>query len=152
AAPNGLFEIRAAWQKAVRAATDYIYMEDQGFWSTEVLGWVNDAIRNSPNLRGILMASGGADPNDPVMPDQEILTPSVEQSVLAGLTATQRDQVRMFRRFNDRELLHTFTIVADTDNGDGTSDVEIDVQWTVDIERNAFAAESYLLAIGADEF
>jgi hypothetical protein len=102
AAPNGLFEIRAAWERAITAASDYIYMEDQSYWSAEVLSWVNTAVQANPDLRVILMASGGADPNDPVMPDQEILTLSIDQSLLAGLSATQRDQGRMFQALQRR--------------------------------------------------
>jgi phosphatidylserine/phosphatidylglycerophosphate/cardiolipin synthase-like enzyme len=151
AAPNGLFEIRAAWEKAVSAATDYIYMEDQSFWSTEVLGWANAAIRANPNLRVILMASGGADPNDPVMPDQEILTLSIDRSLLAGLSATQLDQVRMFKRFSYEDW-GAFTVVAAVDNGDGTSDVEIDMQFRTDEKANVLAAAGFFLLSAGEDF
>jgi phosphatidylserine/phosphatidylglycerophosphate/cardiolipin synthase-like enzyme len=151
AAPNGLFEIRAAWQRAISAATDYIYMEDQSFWSAEVLGWANAAIKANPNLRVILMASGGSDPNDPVMPDQEILTLSIDQGLLAGLTPLQCDQVRMFRRFELKETPVRRTVSAQ-DNGDDTSDVEIDLSFRSDLDADALKKDEYLLSIGPDEF
>jgi phosphatidylserine/phosphatidylglycerophosphate/cardiolipin synthase-like enzyme len=152
AAPNGLFEIKEAWQKAMLAATDYIYMEDQSYWSAEVLGWANVAIQANPNLRVILMASGGADPNDPVMPDREILTQSIDGSLLAGLSNAQRGQVRMFRRFDDPESYGAFTAVAANDNGNGTSDVEIDFKFNDAIKANLLAEASLLLYIGGEEF
>jgi phosphatidylserine/phosphatidylglycerophosphate/cardiolipin synthase-like enzyme len=149
AAPNGLFEIRSAWRKAISAATEYIYMEDQAYWSEEVLAWVNAAIQADPNLRVILMASGGADPNDPVMPDAEILTLSINQSLLAGLTAQQVDQVRMFKRFN-LEDVSAFTIVDAVNQPNDRTDVELDFAYTSDKKANELAW--YTLRIGTTEF
>ena len=82
-APNGCFEIRTAWKKALLAATQYIYIEDQCFWSTEVMSWINEAIRTPrPDLRVILVISGMSDPSDPKFPDQAILTNSINKSLL----------------------------------------------------------------------
>lgn len=96
-APQGLFEIRAALRKALRAANTYIYMEDQSFWSREVFSWVNEAIRNKPDLRVILLTNGRADPLDPQFADGH-LTGAINHSLLDGLTAAQVDQVRFFKR------------------------------------------------------
>ncbi|HEY1365832.1 MAG TPA: phospholipase D-like domain-containing protein [Gaiellaceae bacterium] len=150
-APNGLFEIRAAWEKAIRAATDYIYIEDQAFWSVEVFEWVNAAIRANANLRVILMASGGADPDDPEMPLQEILTLSIDNSLLKGLTGSQLDQIRMFRRFK-REAFGPHTIAAANDKGDGTSDVELDPAVTEALPKDFLVEEQFLLRVAGNEF
>jgi phosphatidylserine/phosphatidylglycerophosphate/cardiolipin synthase-like enzyme len=149
AAPNGLFEIRAAWEKAVRAATDYIYMEDQSFWSVEVFDWANAAIKANPNLRVILMASGGADPDDPDMPEQEILTLALDKSLLAGLSPAQIDQVRMFRRWGLQSPPATQVVEA-TDNGDKTA-VKLAAKAPQDFPEDTFAKGQWLLRVGADE-
>jgi phosphatidylserine/phosphatidylglycerophosphate/cardiolipin synthase-like enzyme len=96
-APQGLFEIRAALRKALRAADTYIYMEDQSFWSREVFGWVNEAIRNHANLRVILLTNGRADPLDPQFADGH-LTGAINHSLLDGLSPAQVDRVRFFKR------------------------------------------------------
>jgi phosphatidylserine/phosphatidylglycerophosphate/cardiolipin synthase-like enzyme len=151
AAPNGLFEIRAAWEKAVRAATDYIYMEDQSFWSVEVFGWANAAIKANPNLKVILMASGGADPNDPVMPEKEILTLALDKSLLAGLSPAQIDQVRMFRCFFRDGPIERPVLEA-TDDGDKTA-VKLDLELEgPDLKENDLAKRQSLLLVGANEF
>jgi phosphatidylserine/phosphatidylglycerophosphate/cardiolipin synthase-like enzyme len=154
AAPNGLFEIKAAWEKAVRGATDYIYMEDQSLWSVEVFGWANAAIKANPTLRVILLTSGGADPDDPVMPGQEILTLSLDKSLLAGLSPTQRDQVRIFRRFQRQRYgpPAPAPVVKATDNTDGTSAVELDLAAPADMRVDGFKTGGWLLRVGANEF
>jgi phosphatidylserine/phosphatidylglycerophosphate/cardiolipin synthase-like enzyme len=96
-APKGLFEIRAALRKALRAAQTYIYMEDQSFWSREVFGWVNEAMRAHAGLRVILLTNGRADPLDPQFADGH-LTGAINHSLLDGLTAAQVDRVRFFKR------------------------------------------------------
>lgn len=96
-APQGLFEIRAAFKKALLAADTYIYMEDQSFWSREIFGWINTAIKNQPNLRVILLTNGRADPLDPQFADGN-LTGAINHSLLAGLTPAQVDRVRFFKR------------------------------------------------------
>lgn len=101
-APNGLFEIRAALQKALRGAQRYIYMEDQMYWGKEIMEWINEAIRNKPNLRVILAMKGQGDPNDPAFDDAELLHESINVGLLGigtpnALTSVQRNQIRIFR-------------------------------------------------------
>jgi phosphatidylserine/phosphatidylglycerophosphate/cardiolipin synthase-like enzyme len=96
-APQGLFEVRSALHKALRAAQTYIYMEDQSFWSREVFGWVNEAIRAHAGLRVILLTNGRADPLDPQFADGH-LTGAINHSLLDGLTTAQVDRVRFFKR------------------------------------------------------
>lgn len=96
-APQGLFEIRAALRKALRAADTYIYMEDQSFWSREVFDWVNEAIKNGPDLRVILLTNGRADPLDPQFADGH-LTGAINHHLLKDLTPAQIDRVRFYKR------------------------------------------------------
>jgi phosphatidylserine/phosphatidylglycerophosphate/cardiolipin synthase-like enzyme len=57
-APQGIFNIRTALRKAIRAAQTYIYMEDQYFWSREIMSWINEAVRTHHNLKVILLSHG----------------------------------------------------------------------------------------------
>lgn len=100
-APDGIFEYKLAWRKALKAAESYIYMEDQSYWSKDILGWANEAIKARPALRVILLMSGAADPNDAAFDDAAYLTESINHGLLEGLTPAQRDQVRVFRRLGD---------------------------------------------------
>ena len=63
-APTGRFEVRAAWKKAILGAKRYIYVEDQSYYSREIMEWINAAIRARPALRVIIMMQGAGDPND----------------------------------------------------------------------------------------
>jgi len=102
-APKGRFQIAAAWRKAIKNANTYIYMEDQGFYSREILSWINDAVRKNINLRVILVTSGSSDPDDPNLPNQQILHNSINKGLLKDLSATQRKQIRMFKRWGDTQ-------------------------------------------------
>jgi phosphatidylserine/phosphatidylglycerophosphate/cardiolipin synthase-like enzyme len=105
-AQSGLFEIRGAWRKAISQAEQYIYIEDQAFWSSEIFGWIGQRVRSTPGLRVILVTSGAADPNDPKFPDGPIRTEGLNEFLLKPpggppLTVAQRDQIRFFKRFGD---------------------------------------------------
>lgn len=104
-ASSGLFELRAAWRKAILAAKRYIYIEDQSYYSREIMEWINTAIRAQPNLRVIIMMQGAGDPND--VPDQtsdihnevfNIGLLGIDQGAGAAsqpLTNAQRNQIRV---------------------------------------------------------
>jgi phosphatidylserine/phosphatidylglycerophosphate/cardiolipin synthase-like enzyme len=62
-APNGLFEIQTVWEKALRAADNYIYIEDQAFTSPDIFDRINEVVTTRENLRVILL-TGQPDPND----------------------------------------------------------------------------------------
>jgi phosphatidylserine/phosphatidylglycerophosphate/cardiolipin synthase-like enzyme len=96
---DGVFELRNAWYNAIRAAESYIYIEDQAFWSQELLLAINSRILTNSNLRVILVFSGKGDPNDPALDDAPILTQSINHGLLEGLTPAQLNQVRMFQRY-----------------------------------------------------
>jgi sugar-specific transcriptional regulator TrmB len=82
-APNGIFEIRDAWRKAILAADQYIYIEDQYMISEEVMSWINQAIRTHPDLKVILLAPLIGDPRDPNSEPFERL--ALVNGLLAGL-------------------------------------------------------------------
>jgi hypothetical protein len=100
-APKGIFEYKLALRKAMRAATSYIYMEDQAHWSQEILGWANEAIKNHPDVKVILLFPGSIDPVDGESDDSAKLTQSINHGLLEGLLPAQRDRVRLFRVFGD---------------------------------------------------
>jgi phosphatidylserine/phosphatidylglycerophosphate/cardiolipin synthase-like enzyme len=106
-APAGLFEIRTAWFKAIKAAESYVYIEDQAFWSIELMNGLRNAIKAKPNLR-VLLVAGVADPTDPVYPPYGLV--ALSQGLLKGLTAGQRTQVSMFSR---DVVVHAKTTIVD---------------------------------------
>ncbi|MFC0394369.1 phospholipase D family protein [Paenibacillus mendelii] len=63
-APDGAFEVKMALRKAIMNAENYIYMEDQGFWSREIMGWLNDKLKTNASVK-VLLLTGAPDPNDP---------------------------------------------------------------------------------------
>ncbi len=106
-APHGIFEVRTAWRKAIRAAETYIYMEDQAFWSVEVMSWINEVIKIQPHLK-VILVTGVADPNDPQLPPFNVL--ALRDGLLAGLGAAQMDRIRVFGR---NVVVHSKTTLID---------------------------------------
>ncbi|MFC4913903.1 phospholipase D family protein [Actinomadura gamaensis] len=106
-APAGLFEVRSAWMKAIKAADRYIYVEDQSFWSIELMGRLRDAIKAKPDLK-VLLVVGVADPTDPAYPPYGLV--ALTQGLLKGLTPAQRAQVSMFSR---DVIVHSKTTLVD---------------------------------------
>lgn len=150
-APDGLFEFRAAMHKALRNAETYVYMEDQSFWSQDIMLWINDAIKSHASLRVILLASGGSDPNDPAFPVQQILSDSINRGLLKDLTPAQVDQVRMFKRYGDTSVIGTLNTTTVTDQG-ANSRVETDTTLPDALPANALAGQKVSLQFGIDEF
>jgi phosphatidylserine/phosphatidylglycerophosphate/cardiolipin synthase-like enzyme len=70
---NGLFEYARATRKAIAAATTYIYMEDQGFWSEKIMEWLSEAVHRTPQLRVILVTGGAADPTTAPPPESYLI-------------------------------------------------------------------------------
>jgi phosphatidylserine/phosphatidylglycerophosphate/cardiolipin synthase-like enzyme len=137
-APQGLFEIRAAWRKAILAAETCIYIEDQVYWSREVFEWINESIRNRPALKFVGVMSGQADPNDAPADDSQILHNSINEGLLGigtprELTAAQRDQIRLYRiRGETFTSEDTFTIVSVTAAGGGQVTATTDIGMPAD--------------------
>ena len=65
-ASDGIFEFRAAQRKAITAAEQYIYIEDQAFQNLELAGWINERLKMVPSLKVICLYMG--DPLDPQSP------------------------------------------------------------------------------------
>jgi phosphatidylserine/phosphatidylglycerophosphate/cardiolipin synthase-like enzyme len=61
-APEGLFEYKVALKKAIEGAERYIFIADQGFYSQEIMDWINARLKKVPQLKVILVY--GADPGD----------------------------------------------------------------------------------------
>lgn len=108
-APNGLFEARAAWRKAILAAEKYIYIEDQSYWSTEIMDWINESIRNHNDLKVIFVRGSKTDPTDPILPP--FTTIAMVNHLVKGLTQAQKDRIGIF----DRSLVfvHSKTTLID---------------------------------------
>jgi phosphatidylserine/phosphatidylglycerophosphate/cardiolipin synthase-like enzyme len=151
-APQGLFEFRTAVRKALKNAERYVYIEDEFFWSQELLGWINEAIQTPrPNLRVILVTGGGTDPNDPKFGDA-LLCNSINHGLLEGLTAAQRNQVRMFRRRGDRIKLRGSSVATVTGNG-ATSDITLSMTPNTDIAPNVLRKEKmWIIRQGGNDF
>lgn len=130
----GEFKLKDAWQKAISAATRYIYMEDQSFQSTEILGWVNARLKAVPDLRVVLVTGGGTDPNDAATDTHAYLCQSLNGSLLAGLDAAQLARVRMFRRWGDNVPIGHANIVGVSPGPGATTILETDI--SADVAEN----------------
>jgi phosphatidylserine/phosphatidylglycerophosphate/cardiolipin synthase-like enzyme len=106
-APDGLFEVRSAWFNAVLTAERYVYIEDQGFWSVEVMIWLNQALKARDDLK-VILVTGVADPNDPRFPPYANV--ALFRGLLHDLNAQQRSRVRMFSR---NVIVHTKSTIVD---------------------------------------
>jgi len=85
-AKDGVFEFRAAQRKAVNAAAQYIYIEDQATENIELASWINARMKAMPDLKVILLHGG--DPLDP--PSEE--TPDMMDRLVDGL-ATPEERI-----------------------------------------------------------
>lgn len=102
---EGLFELRAAWKKAILGAQKYIYIEDNSLMCQEVLLWINEAVHNNPGLKVILLKGGGVDPADKAVAnekDQVLLNYTITEGLLKGLNEDQIDkQIRIFQAWGE---------------------------------------------------
>jgi phosphatidylserine/phosphatidylglycerophosphate/cardiolipin synthase-like enzyme len=117
-APNGTQEIKAVWEKAIRAARTYIYIEDQAFSSLEIFRWINETVKANSELKVILVA--GAD--DPTAPSPQALTKAfhvgVNTVLLDGLSASQGARIGLFldrsqEVYGTGRLIHTKSTIVD---------------------------------------
>jgi len=107
-APNGVFSVKVAWRKAISNAKTYIYMEDQSFWSQEIMDFIRERIKNNDNLKVILL-SGAPDPADP--PSNGALAEAINNHLLAGLSASQLDRIGFFLR--NSIIVHSKVTIID---------------------------------------
>ncbi len=150
-AKDGIFEVKTALRNAILSASTYIYIEDQAFWSWEIMMWVRAAIKPRPNLRVILLTPGGADPNDPQFSDA-LLCNAINHGLLEGLTASQRKQIRMYRRMGDQ--IPVAMILIDNVTPQGTlSNLTVTIQ-SADLQKIAAALGhgSCLIRQGMNKF
>jgi phosphatidylserine/phosphatidylglycerophosphate/cardiolipin synthase-like enzyme len=155
---GGVFEIRDAWLKAIGAADAYIYIEDQGFTSHDILAAVNDRIKNNPALRVILIMSGQDDPNDPTRDTAPVWTESINHGLLEGLTGaqgtigTQMDQVRVFKRFQRvPDAATTDTIIASATSSGLVARVQ--TEWELfGVPANAFDPDRSWLEVSGVQY
>ncbi|WUI02569.1 phospholipase D family protein [Spirillospora sp. NBC_00431] len=106
-APAGVFEISTAWFKAIKAAERYIYIEDQSFWSIDLMKALRAALTAKPDLK-VLLLTGLADPNDPKYPPYGLV--ALWQGLMDALPAPQRARVSMFSR---DVVVHSKTTIVD---------------------------------------
>ncbi len=112
-APNGSFEIKRAWQKAIEGARSLIYMEDQAATAWEIYDWLNAAIKANSDLK-IAILAGGEDPTAPNPAElSKALIMGVNNHLLAGLTSAQRDRIALFKHKNPRKMIHTKSTLID---------------------------------------
>jgi phosphatidylserine/phosphatidylglycerophosphate/cardiolipin synthase-like enzyme len=107
-APNGVFEVKVAWRRAIANASQYIYIEDQSFWSQDVMDWINDRVKNNSTVKVILL-TGAPDPADP--PNDGPLVEAINNHLLTGLTASQQTRIGFFLRKNI--IVHTKVTIID---------------------------------------
>jgi phosphatidylserine/phosphatidylglycerophosphate/cardiolipin synthase-like enzyme len=106
-APDGLFEVRSAWFNAILTAENYVYIEDQGFWSVEVMIWLNQALKARNDLK-VILVTGITDPNDPHFPPYANV--ALFKGLLHDLNGQQRGRVRAFSR---DLIVHTKSTIVD---------------------------------------
>lgn len=107
-APNGVFEVKVAWKKAIEAATQYIYIEDQSFWAQDVMDWINVRVKAHATVKVILL-TGAPDPTDP--PNDGPLVEAINNHLLAGLLPAQIDRIGLFVRNNI--IVHAKVTIVD---------------------------------------
>lgn len=93
-APGGLFEIPVVWRRAIQHATDYIYIEDQGFFSHDVMDWINARVKTHPTVKVILLG-GARDPTDP--PNSVYTFEAITNHLLAGLSLPDQSRIGFFK-------------------------------------------------------
>ena len=109
-APNGAFEVTVAWRRAIANATDYIYIEDQAFWSHDVMDWINARVKAHPGVKVILLG-GAQDPADP--PRDSYLVEAINGHLLAGLSDAEQTRIGFFFRKGGVVVHAKVTIIDD---------------------------------------
>lgn len=147
-APQGQFTYRNALASAIHNAKRYVYAEDQLFWSTEFMDWLNKALRDQPELRAIFILSGAVDPNDPPLPYDVYLSQAINHHLLTDLTAEQAARVHAFRRIG--LTVHAKTVLVDDETtfigsmNLGTRSFYTDIEFGVSVtDRTAAWGQAY---------
>jgi phosphatidylserine/phosphatidylglycerophosphate/cardiolipin synthase-like enzyme len=145
---QGIFEFKEAIKKAIANATSYIYIEDQSFWSYDIMSWINQAVVNQPTLNVILLTSGASDPNDPNFPAAYVCN-AINHGLLNGLTATQIARIGYFRRmqsFTDESPVTVTSTAPDTIAG--RTQATTDAVATANMAANELSGDNLYLRGG----
>ena len=149
---TGVFDIHDAWRKAIAEATDYIYMEDQGFWSPQILAWLSQSIKDHNDLRVILLI-GAPDPNDPATGDPiQRIIPELRENLLAPLNAGQQDRIRLFRRWGDTARVTDFSIISMTGPTVGEYEITTSLAPVQPLAANHYAGGTFGVHQGVQKF
>jgi phosphatidylserine/phosphatidylglycerophosphate/cardiolipin synthase-like enzyme len=108
-APDGIFEFRCALKKAIAAAEQYIYVEDQSFEGREIMDWIHDALVETPDLKAIFVY--GFDPTDPPE-SRELLNMAVNEHLALPDVPDLEDRVAFHFRADD-VVVHAKTWIID---------------------------------------
>lgn len=107
-APTGRRTLQAAWEKAIRTAETYIYIEDQLFYSKDIYAWIGESLQVRPALRVILVI-GRKDPSD--LLSLRPLAASAFQAGLKNLNSEQLDRISFFE--HQYATVHSKTTLID---------------------------------------
>jgi phosphatidylserine/phosphatidylglycerophosphate/cardiolipin synthase-like enzyme len=105
-APDGIFEFRAGIKKAISGASQYVYIEDQSFWSQEIMDWINGRLKAQPAMKVVLVYGG-----DPADPPNELQDSAIDH-LIAGI-ATPMTQIAFYKRGRNITVHSKLTIIDD---------------------------------------
>lgn len=88
---DGVFEFRAAIKKAIAEANQYIYVEDQGLWSWEMMSWINQRLLAQPALKVIMIL--GKDPDDP---QNNLFRGAINDCLIKNLDSTAFGRIALY--------------------------------------------------------
>ena len=107
-AQSGVFEFRLGLKKAIMNAEHYIYIEDQGFFSFEIMDWIGAQLELKSALKVVLLY--GADPAD--APDFTLLE-SIGHRLLGPNSSSRADRVVFCKRGGGVTVHAKVTIIDD---------------------------------------
>ena len=93
-AKQGIYEVQLALFKAIRNAEQYIYVEDQSFWSRDLFKELKARVQGNPELK-LIMLIGETDPDDPANRWSKFMLNNI---LLKDLTPGERDRIVLFKR------------------------------------------------------
>jgi phosphatidylserine/phosphatidylglycerophosphate/cardiolipin synthase-like enzyme len=112
-AVDGERSIARLYEKVLRRARSFIYVEDQYFWSEEIAKLYEEALRGAPNLRLIVVVPRHPDRNGAISGPTSRLGQLAMMEHLAGVGA---DRVAFFDLENERGdaiYVHAKAVVVD---------------------------------------
>lgn len=107
-APNGIFGFAAALEKTIASAERFIYVEDQGFWSHQIMDWLRTALAKRPELKLIMLHR--ADPTDGFNTYRNMIVAITEHLDAGGVHLDR--QVAFYERA-DRVVIHSKLWIVD---------------------------------------